>query len=145
MLVKYNPSRNLLGLNREVDRFFNSFLTKADHAEVENIVSPSMEVEETDNHFNISFELPGVEKDDLKIEMKEDVLTVSGEKKSQNVVNEKNYHYSERSFGKFKRAIEINSSVVNDKINAEFKNGVLFISLPKAEEAKPKQIEVKVK
>ena len=144
MLVKLNPARSLFDMNSEIDRFFNSFSNSVSN-KVEKSINPNMEIEETDNSFNLFFEIPGVDKKDIKIELKENFLTVSGEKKDEKVVNDENYHYTERRFGKFSRSLEINSPVVEDKISAEFKDGVLTVTLPKAEEAKPKQIEVKVK
>ena len=90
-------------------------------------------------------ELPGLTKDDVKISYQDDVLTVSGEKKTEEKDEKKDYHYFERRYGKFQRAFRLNSDVLVDKIDATFKNGVLMIDLPKAEIAKPKEIEVKVK
>ena len=90
-------------------------------------------------------ELPGLTKEDVKISFKDDVLTVSGEKKSEEKDEKKDDHYYERRYGKFQRAFRINSDVIVDKIDASFKDGVLMIDLPKAEIAKPKEIEVKVK
>ena len=99
----------------------------------------------TEQEFLISAEIPGIKKDDVKITFENNYLTISGEKKSKKDVKEENFHHSERSYGKFSRTIAIPAGVMLDKIEAEYEQGVLSIKIPKAEEAKPKQIEVKVK
>jgi HSP20 family protein len=106
---------------------------------------PAVDVNEDDNGYHFHMELPGLTKDDVKISFKDDVLQVSGEKKTEQKDDNKDYHYTERRYGKFERAFRINSDVIVDKIDASFKDGVLMIDLPKAEIAKPKEIEVKVK
>ena len=108
-------------------------------------MSPRINVEETDNDWIISAELPGVEKENVKVNFQDNVLTISGEKKFEKEEKEKNFHRIERSYGKFSRSLNINSPVLADKIEAGYKDGVLTVTLPKAEEAKPKLIDVKVK
>ncbi|MCB0283048.1 MAG: Hsp20/alpha crystallin family protein, partial [Calditrichaeota bacterium] len=108
-------------------------------------MSPRINVEENDNEWIISAEMPGVAKENVKVNFQDNVLTISGEKKLEKEDKEKNYHRIERSYGKFNRSLTVNSPVVSDKIDAEYKDGVLIITLPKAEEAKPKLIDVKVK
>ena len=90
-------------------------------------------------------ELPGVNKDDVKITLESNVLTIRGEKKAESEVNEKNLHRTERSYGEFQRSFTLPISVKNDRVDAVYKDGILTVSLPKADEAKPKLIEVKVK
>ncbi len=142
-LVKLNPARSLYNWG---DNLFEDFLNN------DRLLShtrdgwcPAVDITEDDDKYHVRMELPGVIKDDVKISFTEDVLHVSGEKKSEINEEQKNYHHYERRYGKFERAFRIHSDVIDDKIEATFKDGVLNIELPKAEIAKPKLIEVKVK
>jgi HSP20 family protein len=108
-------------------------------------LTPAVNIEENENEYIISAELPGVEKKDVKITFEDGALSISGEKKVENEDKKDNFHRIERRYGVFSRSFAIPSSIVIDKIDASFKDGVLRVVLPKAEEAKPKQIEVKVK
>ncbi|HGY56307.1 MAG TPA: Hsp20/alpha crystallin family protein [Caldithrix abyssi] len=145
-LVKWNPTRSLLDLSNDFDRLVDSFFNRDLMVpEVLGMSYPVMDVEETDDEFRITAELPGMKKDDVKITFQDNILTISGEKKSEKKREDKNLYYAERRFGKFSRSVSINSPVKLDKVSAEFKDGILHITVPKAEEAKPKQIEVKVK
>lgn len=141
-LLRVNPARRLLDMERMFDDFFNQ-----DTAMQERLspVLPYLNVEENEEAFYVSAEIPGMKKDDIKIAFQDNVLTISGEKKEEKKHKEKNYHRIERSFGKFSRSVNIPAGVMLDKIEAEYENGVLYITIPKAEEAKPKMIEVKVK
>lgn len=145
-LVKWHPRRagNVwnTGIDRWFDNFLNSDLRLSDDI---STVQPVVNVEETENEYLISAELPGMDKKDINISIEDNVLSISGEKKSESKTDEKNYHRFERSYGKFYRSFELPHVVDRENIDASYKNGVLNISLPKAEEAKPKQIEVKVK
>jgi HSP20 family protein len=145
MLVKWqNPARNLFNFN-DVDSVFDDFFNRGLINSTDTQISPRINVEENDNAWVISAELPGVDKNDVKVNYQDNVLTISGEKKFEKEDKNKNYHRVERSYGKFSRSLTINSAVVADKIDASYKDGVLNILLPKAEEAKPKLIDVKVK
>ena len=145
MLVKWqNPARSLFNFN-DVDSVFNDFFNRDLFQPAETQISPRINVEENDNAWTITAELPGVDKGDVKVNYQDNVLTISGEKKFEKEDKDKNYHRVERSYGKFSRSLNINSAILADKIDASYKDGVLTISLPKAEEAKPKLIDVKVK
>ncbi|MCK5033297.1 MAG: Hsp20/alpha crystallin family protein [Calditrichia bacterium] len=142
-LVKWNPARNFFNINSDLmDQFFN---TNWLNNRSESDWVPAVDIEEDDNGYKFFVELPGMEKDDVKISLHDDILTIKGEKKFEKKDESKNYHCYERSYGTFERAFKLNSEVIIDKIDATFKNGVLQVSLPKAEIAKPKEIEVKVK
>ena len=144
MLVKWQNPRSLFNLN-DVDHVFDNFFNNRGHELKDQEISPRINVEENDNEWLISAELPGVAKEDVKVNFQDTILSISGEKKVEKEDKSKNYHRFERSFGKFSRSLKINTPVVSDKIDAEYKDGILTISLPKAEEAKPKLIDVKVK
>jgi len=142
-LVKWNPTRNVYHWGENLlDDFFKS---DRFYSPSHDSLYPVVDVNEDDDTYHFQIELPGLTKEDVKISFKDDVLLVAGEKKAEENEENKNYRYTERRFGKFQRAFRINSDVIVDKIDAIFKDGVLMIDLPKAEIAKPKEIEVKVK
>ena len=138
-----NPTRNLWSWNDDLFKtFFNEdrYLTRNS-----DVYYPAVDIEENEDAYRVFIELPGMEKKDIKISFQDDVLTISGEKKDQKEDKDRNYHYFERRFGKFERSFRIHTDVIEDKIDAGFKDGVLTVDMPKAEIAKPKEIEVKVK
>ena len=110
-----------------------------------SVWTPAVDVAEHDNEYLVKVELPGVSKDDVTITMQENILTIRGEKKDGKESKGTNYHSVERSYGSFQRSFTLPTTVKTDKIDAAFKDGILTITMPKAEEAKAKQIEVKVK
>ncbi len=140
-LVRWSPRRSLLDFNSDFDRIFDNFLGTGGNT----AISPRVDVEENDNEFVVSAELPGIKKDEIKVNFQNGILTISGEKKFENEEKRKNYHRIERSYGNFSRSLEFTSAIVADKINADYKDGILNITLPKAEESKPKLIDVKIK
>ncbi len=106
---------------------------------------PSVDVEEDENNFHVTAELPGMEKDDFSVEIMGDRLMIRGEKKSEREERkEGNYYYAECSYGSFARAIPLPCEVDTDKAEGNFKNGVLKLRLPKSEEAKAKRVNVNV-
>jgi HSP20 family protein len=103
-----------------------------------------VDIREQNDAYLVEVELPGLSKDDVKITMENNILTVQGEKKQEKEEKRGNYHRTERVYGSFQRSFTLPSSVKNEKIEAQYKNGILTVTLPKVEEAKPKAIEVKV-
>jgi len=145
-LVKFNPTRDLLNIRDNFDRMVQDlFDRRFDVSESMGELTPAVNIEENENEYLISAELPGVKKSDVKITFEDGALSISGEKRVENEEKKDNFHRIERRYGVFSRSFAIPSSIVIDKIDASFKDGVLNVVLPKAEEAKPKQIEVKVK
>jgi HSP20 family protein len=104
--------------------------------------APPVDIYETAESIVLEAELPGMTKDDIVVEVKDNTLTLKGEKKFEREVKEENYHRVERSYGAFQRAFTLPLTVQQDKVKAKFKDGILEITLPKMEEAKPKQIKV---
>jgi len=125
---------------------FDNFFDGARHDEDNALAawSPAVDIAEHDDQYVVKMELPGVSKEEVKITLESNILTVRGEKKQEKETKKENYHRIERSYGSFQRSFTLPTTVKNDKIDASFKDGILNIKLPKAEEAKPKQIEVKV-
>lgn len=106
--------------------------------------APRLEVVERENEYLVTAELPGLEEKDFQIEVHGNVLTLRGEKRSETSTEEKGRHFSERVYGAFRRAIELPVEVSSDKASASFQNGVLTVTLPKAETAKVRHIPVNV-
>jgi HSP20 family protein len=139
MLVKWQPVRSLLNTGSIFDEFFDESWP----ARVQGF-DPHIDVRETDKHFEISAELPGLDRDDFKLSVEHNVLTLEGEKKFETEEKKEGYYRSERRYGSFHRQFRLNDSVDAGKISAEFKNGILKIEVPKTEKAKPKAIDVKI-
>jgi HSP20 family protein len=129
-------------MNRMLDTFFRGGV--ADDGSFGSFWSPPVDVREREDTYLVEVELPGLTKDDVKITMENNILTILGEKKQEKEEKRGDYHRSERVYGSFQRSFTLPSSVKNDKIEAQYKNGILTVTLPKVEEAKPKAIEVKV-
>ncbi|KAG0040318.1 hypothetical protein BGZ83_002558 [Gryganskiella cystojenkinii] len=107
-----------------------------------DVISPAVDVYETDKGWNIHVELPGVRKEDIKIDASDHAVTLSAESKFSKDYTRDNVRYQERRFGTFSRTIPLPTSVERDKIDASFKDGVLCLSLPKGEVAQPRKITV---
>jgi HSP20 family protein len=110
-----------------------------------SVWTPAVDIAEDDNGYVVKAELPGVKKDQVKITMQDNVLSIRGEKEEEKESRSSSYHRVERSYGAFERRFSLPSNVRQDGIDATFKDGILTVTLPKAEEAKPKQIDVTVK
>lgn len=152
-LVKFNPFRDMLNVEREFNRLSRVFNNRYglstredDDSEYDNAVwMPMTDVYEDDNNYQLKVDLPGVNKDDLKISFKDGELSISGERKQEIEEKKGKYHRIERTFGKYYRSFNLPKLIQSDKIDAEFKDGQLTVTIPKAEEAKPKELEIKVK
>jgi HSP20 family protein len=104
---------------------------------------PSMDVSETDSEINVRAELPGLEAEDIELDVSGDVLSIRGEKKGKAETKEENYHTRESYYGSFHRSIRLPCEVQSDNVEANFKNGVLGIRLPKSERTRSKKIKIK--
>jgi len=147
LLAKY---KNPLDLQRrfkdEFDKFFETFFKDTELLPGSlYALSPKADVEETDSEYKVYVEIPGVDKKDIKIHLENNTLVIKGEKKQSKEVKEDNYLCCERSYGSFQRTFEFPGNVKSDKVEAEYKDGVLTVVVPKAEESKRKEIEIKVK
>lgn len=141
-LVRFSPMRDMMSLQEELNRIFNS-TSRSGGEEYESATwSPVADVIEDGDKFMIRADMPGVAKGDVKINFKEGVLTLSGERKSVERKEGETSHREERVYGRFYRSFTFPSPVNADKIDAKFQDGVLQVTVPKAEEAKPKQIEI---
>lgn len=146
-IVKWDPFRELQDMSQRLNQIFarpfdglgggREMLTVAEW-------SPAVDVSETDSEYVIKAELPEVKKEDVKVTMEEGVLTLEGERKQEKEEKGKRYHRIERSYGSFMRSFELPDNVDTSKAKAEFKDGMLTLSLPKTEKPKSKALEIKV-
>lgn len=145
-LVKWNPRRNLVSNFSDWDRFLNDFFGEWDSPqETVSNWQPRVDIHESNDEYTVSADLPGMTKDEISINIKENVLSISGERKYESKDDKKNFYRMERGYGRFSRSFRLPEEVKADKISANFKDGVLTVDIPKAEEVKPKEIEIKVK
>ncbi len=146
-LVRWNPVRDLLGLQEEMNMLFDNFFGLARRGEDISMIrwTPRVDIVEENGGYELHADLPGLKKEDIKIEIQDNVLTIRGERKLEEEKKDKNFRLTERYYGQFIRSFTLPENVNKDKIEAEFKDGVLTLQIPKLEKAKPKEIEVKVK
>ena len=146
-LVRWNPSRELEEMSDRLNRMFNRQALPQANAKETMVVAdwvPSVDVSETEGEYQIKAEIPDVKKEDVKVTLEDGVLTIQGERALEKEEKGKKYHRVERSYGSFARSFTLPDLVDEEKVRAEFKDGVLNLLLPKSEKAKPKAIEVKV-
>jgi HSP20 family protein len=149
-IVRFNPVRDLLEMEREFNRLFNSFgrrfLDTNGKEELDNVVwMPLVDISEDKDNFSIKMDIPGIKKDDVKISFSDGQLSVSGERKEERESKDTTFHRVERTYGKFYRSFNLPQKIKHDQIEAVFNDGQLLITIPKSEEAKPKEIDIKIK
>lgn len=108
------------------------------------LIAPTVDVYEEKDDIVVKAELPGIDKDNIKVNLTDHTLTIKGEKKKEEEVNQENYYRCERSYGSFVRTVELPGEVHADKVKASFKNGILEVRMPKTEQAKVKEIKVNI-
>lgn len=143
-LMRYSPVRDLAMLEREAERLFDEFFGRAREVEAEMQAGwlPVADVSERDDAFLIRMDLPGLKKDEVQITFEDGLLTVSGERRSEHEGSHDRVHRLERWYGRFYRSFNLGSKILPDQIKAHFRNGVLTIEVPKAEESRPMRIKV---
>ena len=139
-MIKWTPRRSLMTLPSDLDQFFGNF--GMDFRNTDAVWSPAVDIAESEKGYEVEAELPGMKKDEIKISFKDDVLTLSGERKSEKEKNNKNFHRIERSYGEFERCFHLPKNVKVSDIKADYKNGILTVNIPKSEEVKPKEIAI---
>ena len=146
-IVRWEPFRDMLAAQREFDRLFRGAFGPAALGEEEASTrtwAPPVDIFENGDNLVLKAELPGVNPDDVEIRVEDNTLYLKGERKFEKEVKEQNYHRVERSYGTFTRTFSLPNSVDSDKVGAEYKDGVLTLTMPKKEEAKPKTIKINV-
>lgn len=145
-LVRWDPARELDALQGDMNRLFDSFFGRREGASGGGYASrrwiPPMDLVETEDHLVLRADLPGVDEKDIEIEVKDGVLTVSGERRSQHETEREGFHRVERSFGRFSRSLELPKGVDPQSVSAHFDKGVLELRMPKPAERKPTRIEI---
>ena len=145
-LTTRRPMRNLFGLHNEMGRIFGDlFASQEGETDAEESYwMPTVDVSETENDFEIRAELPGVSESDVNVSVTDNRLTVKGEKRQETETDGKNYHRVERRYGSFQRSFTLPRNVETSNIKAGFQDGVLTLTIPKAEEAKPTEIPISI-
>lgn len=148
-IVRWDPFRDVMTLQERMNHLFDQALSRTRLDDEEGLTasmwSPAVDIYETADSIVMKAELPGVHREHIDIHVEDNTLTLKGERKFEREVKEENYLRIERSYGAFQRAFNLPTGVQQDKIRAVFKDGVLEVTLPKAEEAKPKHVKIDVK
>lgn len=143
-LARWTPYREMEQLQNHINSLFDwSFGRRGESESLDATWYPRVDVVEKENEYLINAEIPGVKKNDVKVAFENGVLTISGERKDEREEKNARYHVVERSWGSFRRSFTLPGNTDADKINADFKDGILTVKVAKSESAKPKQIEVK--
>ena len=148
-LRRYRPAKKLPTFEEDMDemldRFERMFMPWRPAIVETRGWGPLVEMVDKKDEVLLRAELPGVKKEDIRVSVTGDILTIDGERKAETEVNEEDYYCCERSYGRFYREISLPVGIQKEKISSEYKDGVLAIHMPKAEELKPKEVEIKVK
>ena len=147
-VTRWDPFRELDDLQDRLSTIFGRAPVKKEGDKREALTvaewAPLVDIVEDDKDYVIKAELPGLKKEEIKVGVQDDVLTISGERKYEKEEKDKKFHRIERAFGSFMRSFTIPDDSDGEKVSAEFKDGILRVHLPKTEKVKPKQVEVKV-
>ena len=144
-IIRWEPAREMMTLREAMDRLFDDAFTRPLSLAGSNWSIPAVDMYQTDNEVVVKAALPGIKADEVQINVTGEVLTLKGETKQESDTKEKAYHIREQRWGTFERSLVLPTEVVADKAKADFENGILTITLPKAEEVKPKTISIKTK
>jgi HSP20 family protein len=145
--TRWNPFKELAEFERGLESFFGrvpGIAGNGGEAISEALWAPLTDITEDDKEFVLKCELPDMKREDVKVTVENGTLRITGERKAEKEEKTKKYHRIERSYGSFERAFSLPDGADGTKINADYKNGMLTVRLPKTAEAKPKAIEVKV-
>lgn len=145
-LVVFDPWKELESFSNEVSRFFDSGFENLGIKGVDygTTWTPSVNIYEDENSYSVEADIPGVNKDDLNVDVDNNILTIKAERKSEDKIEKENYIRAESAYGTFARRLTIPETVDLTNIKAEYKEGVLKLTLPKKEESKPKKISIDV-
>jgi HSP20 family protein len=143
-ITRWDPFRDLGLLQDRMNRLFDDAGRgwRADEPSATTTWSPAVDIYETENEIMVQAELPGVDRKDITLSLENNVLTLKGERRFEKETKQENYHRIERSYGAFSRSFSIPAIVDDEKIRADYKDGILKIALPKKELVKPKQIKI---
>lgn len=146
-MTRWNPFKELEDMEKRLSTYFGRPLVRTNGEQEAITVSewaPLVDIAEDEKEYLIKAEVPEMKKEDIKLNVHDDILTISGERKYEKEEKGKKYHRVERAYGSFTRSFTLPEDADESKVSAEYKEGVLKVHLPKSEKAKPKAIEVKV-
>jgi len=141
-IVRWEPARELSSLQHEMNRLFGSFFEPASGTVAARRFTPAMDLVEADDHYELTTDLPGVAEKDVNVEFEDNVLTVSGERRSESEQRTGGYIRVERASGSFSRSLTLPAGIDASAITAEFSNGVLHVSIPKPAERKAHRVAI---
>ena len=142
-LVRWSPVRDVLAVRDEMSRLLEESFGRAYGSYAATVWQPAVDIEEQPEKYTVRAELPGMKLEDIKITLKDNQLFIRGEKRRDEEKKDSTYHRVERVYGQFERAFTLSHAVQSDKIEATYRDGVLEVSIPKADEAKPREIQIK--
>lgn len=145
-ILRWEPFRGLLTTQDRLNRLVNQTLSQAFEEEDGKLGtwSPAVDIFETEQNLVLKAELPGIDPKDVEVRVENNTLFLSGQRKFENEVKEENYHRVERSYGSFSRTFALPGTINAENVSAEYKGGILTLTMPKREEAKPKTIKINV-
>ena len=145
-LTRWEPAREMMTLREAMDRLFDDAFTRPlSVRDGWSMASPAIDMYQTDNEVVVKASIPGIPAEDVQINVTGDILTLKGEVKQEEDRKDRSWHIREQRFGSFERSVVLPTDVKSDKAEAVFENGILTITLPKADEVKPKTINIKAK
>ncbi|HKX32143.1 MAG TPA: Hsp20/alpha crystallin family protein [Blastocatellia bacterium] len=142
-LRRIDPFQEFLGIQDRMNQLFRG--TFSDEQAMTGAWAPAVDIYESPQAIELTFEIPGVDKNDVKVNLENNQLTVTGERQLEHADRHEGYHRVERSYGSFVRSFSLPNTIDPNRINAEYQNGLLRLSLPKRPESQPRAIEVKIK
>jgi HSP20 family protein len=145
-LTRWEPAREMMTLREAMDRLFDDAFTRPlSLRDSWSMATPAIDMYQTDNDVVVKASIPGIKAEEVQINITGDILTLKGEVKQEEERKDKSWHVREHRFSSFERSVALPTSVKSDKAEAVFENGILTITLPKADEAKPRTINIKAK
>jgi HSP20 family protein len=141
-LIRWDPVRELVSLQGDLNRLFDRFFERPGNRGAVRRWIPAMDLVESGDHLVLRADLPGMSEDDVDIEVKDGVLTISGERKEEHEEKDEGYHRVERAFGSFSRSLSLPEGVDVDKVEANFDDGVLEVRVPKPQEKQPTRVQI---
>jgi HSP20 family protein len=141
-LVRWDPARQLDTFESDIDRVFDAFFGSRMANGTTRRWVPAMDLVETDDHLVLRADLPGLDKEDVEIEVKDGVLTISGERRTEHEDSADGYHRVERAYGRFSRSLSLPQGIDADQAQADFEKGVLEVRIPKPAERQPHRVQI---
>lgn len=144
-ITKWDPFRDIMVLRDRMNRLFEDLVSSPKFEEsdiIQSTWSPAVDIYETENELVLTAELPGVDEKDVEIKVEDNTLSLRGERKFEKETREENYHRIERAYGSFYRSFSLPNYVDQEKISAEYENGLLKVRMPKKPEVKPRKVKI---